>query len=67
MLMTHFRRRDKFKYWGQAVASRSCHRKARVVVASKLAVIMRAIWSDGTFYVGGSAANRSGAVQRAHI
>ncbi|WP_189343676.1 MULTISPECIES: hypothetical protein [unclassified Mesorhizobium] len=31
---------------------RSCHRKACVAVARKLAVMMHAVWSDGTFYVG---------------
>jgi hypothetical protein len=32
--------------------ARSCHRKATVAVARKLAVIMHAMWTDGTCYVG---------------
>lgn len=66
-LMTRFKGRDKVKSWGQAIAKRSCYRKACVAVARKLAVIMHAMWSDGTFYVGDSAANRSDAARRAHI
>jgi hypothetical protein len=66
-LMTRFKGRDKVKSWGQAIAKRSCHRKACVAVARKLAVIMHAMWSDGTFYVGDSAASRSDAARRAHI
>ncbi|MGX5806091.1 hypothetical protein ACWGS9_33600 [Bradyrhizobium sp. Arg314] len=42
----------------QEIAKRSCHREVYVAVAAKLAVIMRAIWSDGTFYVGDSALAR---------
>lgn len=58
--MTRFKGRDKVSSWGQAIAKRSCHRKACVAVAPKLAVIMHAIWSYGTFYAGDSAATRSG-------
>lgn len=65
--MTRFKGSDKVKSWGQAIAKRSCHRKACVAVARKLAVIMHAMWSDGTFYVGDSAANRSDGARRAHI
>lgn len=32
-LMTRFKGRDKVKSWGQAIAKRSCHRKACVAVA----------------------------------
>jgi len=65
-LMTRFRGRDKVKSWGQAIAKRSCHRKACVAVARKLAVIMHAMWSDGTFYVGDAAAGQTDAAARAH-
>jgi transposase len=51
-LMTRFKGKDKLKSWGQAMAKRSCHRKATVAVARKLAVIMHAMWVDGSFYVG---------------
>lgn len=53
--MTCFKGSDKVKSRGRAIAKRSYHCKASVAVARKLAVIMHAIWSDGTFYVGDSA------------
>ena len=56
-LLTRFKRRDKVKTWGMSIAKRSCHRKACVAVARKLAVIMHAMWIDGTFYIGDPAAN----------
>ncbi|BCG99820.1 IS110 family transposase [Mesorhizobium sp. 131-2-5] len=65
-LMTRFKGSDKVKSWGQAIAKRSCHRKACVAVARKLAVIMHAIWTDGTFYVGDPAASQAEAGRRAH-
>ncbi|BCG94136.1 hypothetical protein MesoLj131a_30000 [Mesorhizobium sp. 131-2-1] len=65
-LMTRFKGADKVKSWGQAIAKRSCHRKACVAVARKLAVIMHALWSDGTFYVGDPAASQANADRRAH-
>ena len=42
-LMMRLRGRDKVKSWGQQVAKRSCHRKACVAVARKLAVMMHAM------------------------
>lgn len=51
-LMTRFKGKDDLKTWGTALAKRSCHRKATVAVARKLAVIMHAMWSAGTFYTG---------------
>jgi transposase len=69
-LLTRFKRKDKVKAWGQAIAKRAGHRKATVAVARKLAVIMHAIWVDGTFYCGDPAASemdvnaRSAAKQR---
>ncbi len=65
-LMTRFKGSDKVKSWGQAIAKGSCHRKVCVVVVRKLAVVMHAMWSGGTFYAGDSAANRSDAAQRVH-
>jgi len=56
-LLTRFKRKDKVKSWGMALAKRSCHRKATVAVARKLAVIMHAMWVDGTFYCGDPAAD----------
>ena len=51
-LLTRFKRKDKIKTWGLALAKRSSHRKATVAVARKLAVVMHAMWVDGTFYYG---------------
>lgn len=65
-MMTRFKGREKVKSWGQAIAKRSCHRRACVVVARKLAEIMHALWSDGTFYFGDPAACAADTAQRAH-
>lgn len=46
-LMTRFKGSDKVKSWSQAIAKRSCHRKACVAVAPKLAVIMYASGAMG--------------------
>lgn len=51
-LLTRYKKKDKVKTWGLALAKRSSHRKATVAVARKLAVIMHAMWSGGTFYCG---------------
>ncbi|WP_426443162.1 IS110 family transposase [Bradyrhizobium genosp. P] len=51
-LLTRYKKKDKVKTWGLVLAKRSSHRKATVAVARKLAVIMHAIWSSGTFYCG---------------
>ncbi|MDK1494272.1 IS110 family transposase [Sinorhizobium sp. 7-81] len=66
-LMTRFRGKDKLKTWGQALAKRGCHRKATVAVARKLAVIMHAMWCDGTVYVGDPMASASDAAAQAHL
>lgn len=58
-LMTRFKGRDKVQTWGLALAKRSCHRKATVAVARKLAVVMHAMWTGGTCYVGDAAASAS--------
>lgn len=64
-LMTRFKGRDKVRTWGLALARRSCHRKATVAVARKLAVIMHAMWTDGTCYVGDAAASAGDRATRA--
>jgi transposase len=64
-LLTRFKRKDKVKTWGLALAKRSCHRKATVAVARKLAVIMHAMWIDGTFYCGDPAARAEDVSARA--
>jgi len=64
-LMTRFKGRDKLRSWGQVLAKRSCHHKATVAVARKLAVIMHAMWSDGTEYCGDAAAAPADVAARA--
>jgi transposase len=66
-LLTRFKRKDKLKSRGQAIAKRSCHRKATVAVARKLAVIMHAMWVDGTFYCGDPAARAADVTARAAV
>ena len=63
-LMTRFRGKDKLKAWGEALAKRGCHRKATVAVGRKLAVIMHAMWSDGTVYKGTPPAEAATAARR---
>jgi len=66
-MLTRFKGKDTVKTWGQQVAKRSCHRKAVVAVARKLAVIMHAMWSDGSFYVGDAAASETDIVRCAEV
>ena len=51
-MLTRFKGRDVIKTWGLKLAKTKCHAKARVAVARKLAIVMHAMWRDGTFYVG---------------
>ena len=64
-LLTRFKRKDKVKSWGLAIAKRTSHRKATVAVARKLAVIMHAMWVDGTFYCGDPDASKADVSARA--
>jgi transposase len=50
--LTRFKRKDEVKSWSLMLAKRACHRKVVAAVARKLAVIMHAMWIDGTFYRG---------------
>jgi transposase len=51
-MLTRFKGSDTIKSWGLHLAKTKCHAKARVAVARKLAVVMHAMWCDGTFYIG---------------
>jgi transposase len=51
-MLTRFKGRDAIKTWGLKLAKTKCHAKARVAVARKLAIVMHAMWRDGTLYVG---------------
>ncbi|WP_306119160.1 MULTISPECIES: IS110 family transposase [unclassified Roseitalea] len=57
-LLTRFKGTDLIKSWGLKLAKSKCHAKARVAVARKLAVVMHAMWRDGTFYVGDPSAEQ---------
>jgi transposase len=57
-LLTRFKGHDLVKSWGLKLAKSKCHAKARVAVARKLAVVMHAMWRDGTCYVGDPRATR---------
>jgi hypothetical protein len=50
-----------------AVAKRTSHRKATVAVARKLAVVMHAMWVDGTFYCGDPATRAADVGARAAV
>lgn len=56
VLLRRYQGRDTLKAWGQKLAKTRCHAKAAVAVARKLAVIMHAMWRDGTEYDGGDVA-----------
>jgi transposase len=56
-MLTRFKGADLVKSWGLKLAKTKCHAKARVAVARKLAVIMHAMWRDGTTYVGDARAD----------
>jgi len=62
-MLTRFK--DKLKTWGKALAKRGCDRKAAVTVARKMAVVMQAMWRDGTAYVGDAAASTADVAARA--
>jgi transposase len=66
-LLTRFKGKDKIKSWGTQLAKRSCHRKAAVAVARKLAVVMHAMWRHGTFYIGDATATKADVATRAKI
>jgi transposase len=48
-MLTRFKGKTALKTWGERIAKR-CHRKGVVAVARKLAVVMHAMWRDGTEY-----------------
>jgi len=55
VMLKRYRGQDKVREWGLQLARKSCHHKAAVAVARKLAVVMHAMWRDGTTYVGNAA------------
>ncbi len=66
-LLVRFKGKDKIKRWGTQLAKRSCHRKAAVAVARKLAVAMHTVWRHGTFYMGDATATKADVAARTKI
>lgn len=48
IMLTRFRGASSLKAWGLKLAKKRGHKRACVAVARKLAVIMRAMWRDGS-------------------
>lgn len=61
-MLTRFKGSDTIKTWGLQLAKTKCHAKARVAVARKLATVMHAMWTDGTFYIGNPDASQADVV-----
>jgi transposase len=51
-MLHRYKRPDRIKEWGQKLVQTKSHNKACVAVARKLAVVMHAMWIDGTSYHG---------------
>lgn len=51
-MLHRYKRPDRIKEWGQKLVRTKSHNKACVAVARKLAVVMHAMWIDGTSYEG---------------
>ena len=49
-MLSRYKGRLAIKNWGLAIEKRRGHKKALVAVARKLAIIMHAMWRDGTFF-----------------
>ena len=48
IMLTRFRGASSLKTWGLKIAKKRGHKRACVAVSRKLAVIMRAMWRDGS-------------------
>jgi transposase len=51
-MLHRYKRPDRIKEWGQKLVRTKSHNKACVAVARKLAVVMHAMWIDGSCYHG---------------
>jgi transposase len=52
-LLHRYKKPDRIKEWGLSLAKKKSHNQACVAIARKLAVVMHAMWTDGTDYDGG--------------
>jgi transposase len=50
VMMKRYKGKSALKSWGLKLARTKCHAKAAVAVARRLAVIMHAMWRDGSEY-----------------
>ena len=55
VLLNVVRRGSPLKAWGSKLRKRIGHKKAKVAVARKLAIILHCIWTDGTEFQWGRA------------
>lgn len=53
-LLHRYKKPDRIKAWGLNLAKKKSHNKACIAIARKLAVVMHAMWTDGTCYEGGA-------------
>jgi len=65
-MLKRYRGQDKIREWGLQLARKSCHRKAAVAVARKLAVTMHAMWRDGTVYIGNATLSEEARAAQQH-
>lgn len=65
-LLRRYKREDRLKSWGLKIAATKCHNKACVAVARKMAVIMHAMWLDGTCYQGAPESVPADLVRKLH-
>lgn len=64
-LLTLTRKASPLKSWGKKIAKKRGHRAACVAVARKLAIILHAMWRDGTEFRSGVPATKKPLSQRA--
>ena len=62
IMLTRYRGFSSLKAWGLKIAKKRGHKRACVAVAGELAVIMRAMWRDGSEFRFGAAADAADSV-----
>lgn len=66
-MLTRYKRPDRLKEWGDKLMKSKCRAKASVAVARKMAVIMHAMWKDGTDYHGAPAGSTPPAAGKLYL
>lgn len=67
VMLTRYKRPDRLKEWGDKLMKTKCRAKASVAVARKMAVIMHAMWKDGTDYHGAPAGSTPPAAGKLYL